>query len=92
VLGAAGSRPGVATDRHQSAVFNGPVGQTQDLTIFNVTPEAVVARQVRAVAQAVAVPGKSKLDLTYYRRPERPAWWAEAIIPDEEPPPSMHHL
>ena len=38
-----------------SAVFDGPVVQTQDLTIFNITREAVVARQVQAAPQAVAV-------------------------------------
>jgi ribonuclease Z len=70
-----------------SAVFDGPVVQTQDLTIFNITREAVVARQVQAAPQAVAVPGESQLELTYSTRPEPPVWWAEAIIPDEEPPP-----
>jgi ribonuclease Z len=66
--------------------------QTQDLTIFNITPEAVVARQVQPVPQAVAIPGESTLELTYDRRPEPPPWWAEAIIPDVEPPPPTHHL
>ena len=66
-----------------SAVFDGPVVQTQDLTIFNITREAVVARQVQAAPQAMAIPGESKLDLTYSTRPEPPAWWAEALIPDE---------
>jgi ribonuclease Z len=75
-----------------SAVFDGPVVQTQDLTIFNITKEAIVARQVQAAPQAMAVPGESKLELTYSTRPEPPAWWAEAIIPDEEPPPPAHHL
>jgi ribonuclease Z len=75
-----------------SAVFDGPVVQTQDLTIFNITREAVVARQVQAAPQALAIPGESKLELTYSTRPEPPAWWAEAIIPDEEPPPPTHHL
>jgi ribonuclease Z len=75
-----------------SAVFDGPVVQTQDLTIFNITPEAVVARQVQAAPQAMAVPGESKLELTYDARPEPPAWWAEALIPDDEPPPPTHHV
>jgi ribonuclease Z len=66
-----------------SEVFDGPVVQTQDLTIFNITKEAVVARQVQAAPQAVAIPGESKLELTYSTRPEPPAWWAAAIIPDE---------
>jgi ribonuclease Z len=75
-----------------TAVFDGPVVQTQDLTIFNITREAVVARQVQAAMQAVAIPGESKVELTYGTRPEPPVWWAEAIIPDEDPPPTTHHL
>jgi ribonuclease Z len=66
-----------------SAVFDGPVVQTQDLTIFNITKEAVIARQVQAAPQPVAVPGKSKLKLSYDTRPDPPAWWAEAIIADD---------
>ncbi len=66
-----------------SAVFDGPVVQTQDLTIFNITREAVVARQVQAAPQAIAIPGESKVEPTYGTRPEPPAWWAKAIIPDE---------
>jgi ribonuclease Z len=66
-----------------SSVFDGPVVQTQDFTIFNITKEAVVARQVQAAPQPVAVPGKSKLKLTYGTRPEPPAWWADVIISDD---------
>jgi len=73
-----------------SAVFDGPIVQTQDLTIFNITPESVVARQVQAAPQSVAVPGESRLVPTYGTRPEPPAWWAEAIIPDDEPPLLTH--
>jgi ribonuclease Z len=63
-----------------STVYDGPVVQTQDLTIFNITKESVVARQVQADPQPVAVPGKSTLKLTYGTRPEPPEWWAEALI------------
>jgi ribonuclease Z len=66
-----------------SAVFDGPIVQTQDLTIFNITKEAVVARQVQAAPQSVAIPGKAKIKPTYGTRPEPPAWWADAIIADE---------
>jgi ribonuclease Z len=75
-----------------SAVFDGPVVQTQDLTIFNITKEAVVARQVQAVPQALAVPGESKVEPTYGTRPEPPAWWADALIPDEGPPAATFHI
>ena len=66
-----------------SAVFDGPVVQTQDFTIFNITKEAVVARQVQAAPQPVAIPGESKIKLTYGTRPEPPAWWADAILSDD---------
>lgn len=75
-----------------SAVFDGPVVQTQDLTVFNITKEAVVARQVQAAPQAVAIPGKAKAEPTHGTRPEPPAWWAEALIPDEDAPTATYHL
>jgi len=75
-----------------AAVFDGPVVQTQDLTVFNITREAVVARQVQAAPQAVAIPGESKVQPTYGTRPDEPDWWADAIIPDEEPPPPTHQV
>lgn len=67
------------------AVFDGPVVQTQDLTVFNITKEAVVARQAEAVPQAMAVPGKPKFEPTYDHRPTPPDWWSEALIADELP-------
>jgi len=69
-----------------SAVFDGPIVQTQDLTIFNITKDAAVARQVQASPQAVAIPGETKITPTYGARPESPAWWAEAFIPDDDAP------
>jgi len=75
-----------------SAVFDGPVVQTQDLTIFNITKEAVVARQVQAAPQALAIPGEAKIEPTYGTRPEPPAWWADAIIPDDDAPTAAYHL
>jgi ribonuclease Z len=75
-----------------SAVFDGPVVQTQDLTIFNITKEAVVARQVQAAPQAVAITGEAKIEPTYGTRPEPPAWWADAFIPDDHAPTAGYHL
>ena len=75
-----------------SAVFDGPVVQTQDLTVFNITKEAVVARQVQAAPQAHAIPGEAKIEPTYSTRPEPPAWWADAIIPDDDAPTAAYHL
>jgi ribonuclease Z len=75
-----------------SAVFDGPVVQTQDLTIFNITKEAVVARQVQAAPQAVAITGEAKIEPTYGTRPEPPVWWADAFIPDDHAPTAGYHL
>ena len=75
-----------------SAVFDGPVVQTQDLTIFNITKEAVVARQVQAVPQAFPTVGEAKIKTTYGTRPKPPAWWAEAMIPDDYATTAAFHL
>jgi ribonuclease Z len=61
------------------AVYDGPVVQTQDLTVFNVTAEAVVARQAQVEAQPRPVPGVPRIE----HKPQMPAdpeWWADALI------------
>jgi predicted acyl esterase len=60
--------------------------------VFNITKEAVVARQVQAASQAVAVTGEAKVEPTYGTRPEPPDWWADAIIPDDQEPTASYHL
>ncbi|MCW5859651.1 MAG: MBL fold metallo-hydrolase [Caldilineales bacterium] len=61
-------------------VYDGPVVQTQDLTVFNVTKEAVVARQAQVMDQLPPIPGKQRMAFTPVA-PTPPAWWAEALIP-----------
>lgn len=39
-------------------VYDGPVVQTQDFTVFNITKEAVVARQTQVIDQLPPIPGK----------------------------------
>jgi ribonuclease Z len=63
-------------------VYDGPVVQTQDLTVFNITKEAVVARQAKVVEQLPPIPGKQHASFTPVMIPP-PAWWAEALIPIE---------
>jgi ribonuclease Z len=63
-----------------SAVYDGPVVQTQDLTVFNITKEAVVARQAQVIDQLPPIPGKQRVAYTPVL-PAPPAWWAEALIP-----------
>lgn len=61
-------------------VYDGPVVQTQDLTVFNVTKEAVVARQAKVSDQLPPIPGVPSVGYTPVQ-PTPPAWWAEALIP-----------
>jgi ribonuclease Z len=61
-------------------VYDGPVVQTQDLTVFNVTEAAVVARQAQVNPQPRPVPGQPRSAPTPHL-PVDPDWWAEALIP-----------
>lgn len=61
-------------------VYDGPVVQTQDLTVFNVTTDAVVARQAQVEDQPRPVPGTPKSE-PEARPPAMPDWWADALIP-----------
>jgi ribonuclease Z len=65
-------------------VYDGPVVQTQDLTVFNITKEAVVARQAKVVDQLPPIPGVPRVACTPFEK-EPPAWWAEALIPLDDP-------
>ncbi len=62
------------------AVYDGPVVQTQDLTVFNVTKEAVVVRQVQQFNQLPPIPGKQRMAFEPVAVPP-PDWWADALIP-----------
>ena len=62
------------------AGYDGPVVQTQDLTVFNVTKEAVVARQAYVVDQLPPIPGTPRAPFAPAPVPP-PEWWAEARIP-----------
>lgn len=62
------------------AVYDGPVVQTQDLTVFNITKDAVVARQAHVIDQLPPIPGEQRVDYTPVL-PTPPDWWADARIP-----------
>ena len=49
------------------SVYNGPTVQTQDLTVFNVTKDAVVARQAKPFDQLPPMPGVSAWPLNRRR-------------------------
>lgn len=61
-------------------VYDGAVVQTQDLTVFNVTAEAVIARQARIDPQPRPIPGTPRSE-PEARPPAEPDWWADALIP-----------
>ena len=61
-------------------VYKGPVVQTQDFTVFNVTKESVVARQAKVSDQLPPIPGVQSEPFTATQVPP-PAWWAKELIP-----------
>jgi ribonuclease Z len=65
------------------AEHEGPVVISQDLTVFNVTEEAVVARQASIDPFRWPVVGPSNEQGPPMNPPlEPPAWWADALISD----------
>jgi ribonuclease Z len=61
---------------------HGPVVQTQDLTVFNITKESIIARQAKQFDQLPPNPGKMRVTYTPVVE-EPPEWWAESLIPLE---------
>lgn len=73
--------PGVdAVFEEVEANYSGPVTVSQDLTVFNVTKEAVTARQAKVNDAASPVHGTSHTSPTLDQMPAPPAWWAEALL------------
>lgn len=69
--------------RDMRTVYEGPATIAQDLTVFNLTPDAVVARQ--AILDPVAWPVIGPTVVTgppMNRPPQPPAWWAGALLTD----------
>jgi ribonuclease Z len=61
-------------------VYDGPVVQTQDLTVINITKEAVISRQAKVMDQLPPIAGQQQAPFKPVAVPP-PAWWAEALIP-----------
>ncbi|HEX5828485.1 MAG TPA: guanitoxin biosynthesis MBL fold metallo-hydrolase GntH [Candidatus Limnocylindrales bacterium] len=73
--------PGVDTVFDELAVnYQGPVAISQDLTVFNVTEEAVVARQASVNDAAPPVHGAPASSPQLDPRLAPPAWWADALL------------
>ncbi len=73
--------PGVeAVFDEVGAHYTGPVTVTQDLTVFNVTPDAVVARQAKVNDAPPPVHGPSQHSPQLEPQPMPPAWWNDALL------------
>jgi len=62
------------------AHYGGAVAACQDLTVFNVTADAVLVRQARVNDAPQPVHGPSHTKPVIEQTPEPPAWWAEAAL------------
>jgi ribonuclease Z len=63
--------------------YDGPVTIAQDLTVFNITRDAVVVRQATIDPVAWPVIGKSGVSGPPLAKPvNAPTWWADALIKD----------
>ena len=73
--------PGVdAVFEEISASYSGPVTVTQDLTVFNVTRDAVIARQAKVNDAAPPVHGSSQTSPALDPQPAPPHWWTGALL------------
>jgi ribonuclease Z len=73
--------PGVDTVFEElGAHYDGAVTVTQDLTVFNVTEDAVTARQAKVNDAAPPVHGSSKTSPQLDPPTPPPTWWAEALL------------
>lgn len=62
---------------------DGPVVISQDLTVFNITKAAVVARRATVDPVAWPVVGQTHVGGPPMSKPHAPpAWWADALISD----------
>jgi len=63
--------------------YEGPVTIAQDLTVFDITKDAVVARQVAGDPYAWPVVGPTvQTGPPMSAPPVPPAWWAQALMTD----------
>lgn len=60
--------------------YTGPVTVTQDFTVFNITKDAIVARQAKVNDAAPPVHGTSQTTPGLDPRPTPPTWWDDALL------------
>ncbi len=71
------------------AHYGGAVAACQDLTIFNITADAVIARQAQVNDAPQPVHGPSKTKPVLDPAPEPPAWWVNASLATEPAQPAQ---
>ena len=63
--------------------YDGPVTIAQDLTVFTLTPEAVITRQAKVDPSAWPVLGPTQVSGPPMSAPQPPpAWWADRLLTD----------
>jgi ribonuclease Z len=62
------------------AHYGGAVVVCQDFTVFNITTEAVLARQTQVNDAPPPVHGPSTTEPVIEPAPQPPGWWAEALL------------
>ena len=62
------------------ARYGASVVASQDLTVFNVTADAIIARQAQVNDAPHPVHGPSKTEAQLEPMPAAPAWWADAVL------------
>ncbi len=60
-------------------VYSGPVVQAQDFTVFNLTKDAVVARQAKVLDQLPPIPGVQNETFVPTEAPA-PDWWKQELV------------
>ncbi len=70
-----------AAHREMRAEYDGPVTIAQDLTVFNLTQDAVVVRQAVVDPSPWPVLGPTRVTgPPLHQVPAPPAWWADALL------------
>jgi len=76
-----GITPGVdAVLEEISASYTRAVTVTQDLTVFNITRDTVIARQAKVNDAAPPVHGPSQTSPALDPQPAPPPWWTGALL------------
>jgi hypothetical protein len=63
-----------------AAHYSGAVVASQDLTVYNVTADSVVARQATLDSAAPVIHGPSSVERHLDEPNVAPAWWADVLL------------